>query len=150
MSEASDDPTDEELERIRERKKERLKSEGPGAAGASDAESGGADGESADEPVHVEGQDHFEEVVVDGVVLVDFYADWCGPCKMLEPIVEDIAGTTDATVAKVDVDAHQGLAREYGVQGVPTLYLFVDGEPAERLVGVQDKSTLMDLVAGHA
>ncbi|WP_459193926.1 thioredoxin [Halosimplex sp. J119] len=146
MSEASDDPTDEELERIRERKRERLKSEGPGATGASDAESGGAASGTPDEPVHVDGQDHFEEVVADGVVLVDFYADWCGPCKMLEPIVEDLAETTDATVAKVDVDAHQGLAREYGVQGVPTMFLFVDGEATERRVGVQDEAELRELI----
>jgi thioredoxin 1 len=55
----------------------------------------------------------------------------------------------DATVAKVDVGAHQGLAREYGVQGVPTLLLFVDGEPAERRVGVQDEGALRELVAQH-
>ncbi|MFC7138309.1 thioredoxin [Halosimplex aquaticum] len=149
MSEASDDATDEELERIRERKKERLKSEGPDAVtGASDADDG-AGGDTPDEPIHVEDGSHFEEVVADGVVLVDFYADWCGPCKMLEPIVDDIAATTDATVAKVDVDAHQGLAREYGVQGVPTMFLFVDGEAAERRVGVQDEGALRDLIAQH-
>ncbi|WP_436924629.1 thioredoxin [Halosimplex amylolyticum] len=149
MSDASDDATEEELERIRERKKERLRSEGlEGGSGAADAGSGAA-GDTPDEPVHVEDGGHFEEVVADGVVLVDFYADWCGPCKMLEPIVDDIAATTDATVAKVDVDAHQGLAREYGVQGVPTMFLFVDGEAAERLVGVQDEGSLRDLIAQH-
>ncbi|WP_415381744.1 thioredoxin [Halosimplex sp. TS25] len=148
MSEASDDATDEELERIRERKKERLRSEGPDAARASDGDGQAAD-ETPDEPVHVEDQAHFEEVVADGVVLVDFYADWCGPCKMLEPIVDDIAETTDATVAKVDVDAQQGLAREYGVQGVPTMFLFVDGEATERRVGVQDEGALRDLIAQH-
>jgi len=151
MSEASDDATDEELERIRERKLERLKS-GESSTLSDDAATGesGADAAAApDEPVHVETESEFEETVAEGVVLVDFYADWCGPCKMLEPIVEDIAETTDATVAKVDVDAHQGLAREYGVQGVPTLLLFVDGEPAERRVGVQDEGALRALVDQH-
>ncbi|WP_123534063.1 thioredoxin [Halosimplex salinum] len=142
MSEASDDPTDEELERIREEKKERLVS--GESADESDAGAGGRD-----EPIHVESQDHFEEVVAEGVVLVDFHADWCGPCKMLEPIVADIAESTDAAVAKVDVDARQGLAREYGVQGVPTLFLFVDGESVERRVGVQDEGALRDLIAQH-
>jgi thioredoxin 1 len=108
-----------------------------------------ADDDATDEPVHVDGQDDFEAVVADGVVLVDFHADWCGPCKMLEPVVADIAETTAATVAKVDVDAHQGLAREYGVQGVPTLLLFVDGELTERRVGVQDEGALRELVEQH-
>ncbi|QLH83504.1 thioredoxin [Halosimplex pelagicum] len=153
MSEASDDRTDEELERIRERKRERLESGESSTLsddGAADGSRADADAAAApDEPVHVETEAEFEETVAQGVVLVDFHADWCGPCKMLEPIVADIAETTDATVAKVDVDAHQGLAREYGVQGVPTLLLFVDGEPAERRVGVQDEGALRDLVAQH-
>ena len=153
MSEANDDATDEELERIRERKRERLKS-GEGSTLADDGTAGGSvtDSRAAgtpDEPVHVESQDDFAATVADGVVLVDFHADWCGPCKMLEPVVADIAGTTDATVAKVDVDAHQGLAREYGVQGVPTLLLFVDGELTERRVGVQDEGALRSLVEAH-
>ena len=143
MSEASDDRTDEELERIREQKKEQLKS------GGSAEESDSGDTSSPAEPVHVESEHHFGDVVAEGVVLVDFYADWCGPCKMLAPVVEDIAETTDATVAKVDIDAHQGLAREYGVQGVPTVFLFVDGEATERLVGMQDEGTLRDLIEQH-
>jgi len=138
------DVSDDELERIREQKKERLKSSETATASESETETG-----SPDEPVHVESQSHFEDVVAEGVVLVDFYADWCGPCKMIAPVVEDIAATTDATVAKVDVDAHQALAREYGVQGVPTLFLFVDGEATERLVGVQDEGSLRELVATH-
>jgi thioredoxin 1 len=67
---------------------------------------------------------------------------------MLDPIVESIAADTSAVVAKVDVDALQDLAREYQVQGVPTLYLFADGEPTERLVGMQDESRLRSLVDG--
>ncbi|WP_436931193.1 thioredoxin [Halosimplex halobium] len=156
MSEASDDgsddPTDEELERIRERKRERLRSgEGSTLSDDGDDSPSGAGGTTGpDEPVHVESEADFEETVAGGVVLVDFHADWCGPCQMLEPVVADIAETTAATVAKVDVDAHQGLAREHGVQGVPTLLLFVDGELTERRVGVQDESALRDLVAQHA
>jgi len=66
---------------------------------------------TADEPVHVEGQSQLDELVdTGGVVLADFYADWCGPCQMLEPVVEKLAAETDATVAKVDVDANQRLA----------------------------------------
>jgi len=131
MSETDTD----DIEAIRERKKEEL------AAKAGTPE----------EPVHVEGAAHLEELVGDHhVVLVDFHADWCGPCKMLEPTVETIAAETPAVVGKVDVDAHQDIATEYGVQGVPTLYLFVDGEPTERLVGVQEESELRSLVDAHA
>jgi thioredoxin 1 len=102
------------------------------------------------EPVHVESQSHLETLVADeGVVLVDFYADWCGPCKMLEPVVAEIAAETDATVAKVDIDELQALAQENGIRGVPTLLLYADGELAERMVGVQEKSSLVGLIEQH-
>jgi thioredoxin 1 len=125
----------EDIDEIREQKKEEL------AARAG----------SPEEPVHIDSAAHLEEVLEDNhVVLVDFYADWCGPCKMLEPTVEEIAAETDAAVAKVDIDALQNLAREYQVQGVPTLYLFVDGETADRMVGVQDKATLVQKIEANA
>jgi thioredoxin 1 len=99
------------------------------------------------EPLHVDGPSQFDEVVADhDVVLADFYADWCGPCQMLEPIVETLAAETDATVAKVDVDANQQLAAAYGVQGVPTLILFADGEQVEEVVGLQGEDQLRTLV----
>jgi thioredoxin 1 len=130
MSDATDDIDD-----IRERKREELASE----LG------------TPDEPVHVDGQTDFRAAVADHhLALVDFYADWCGPCKMLEPTVETIAAETEAAVLKVDIDEHQALAREYNVQGVPTLYLFVDGEATEQLVGVQDEATLRDLIERYS
>jgi len=107
-------------------------------------------GTAPNEPVHIDGQSDLDATVDEnGVVLADFYADWCGPCKMLEPVVETIAAETDAAVAKVDVDANQPLAAEYGVRGVPTLVLFADGEPVERLVGVQDESRLRTTVESY-
>lgn len=83
------------------------------------------------------------------VLLVDFYADWCGPCQMLEPTVERIAAETDAAVAKVDIDQLQSLAEANNVRGVPTLLLYVDGELEERIVGLRDEMSLFDRVTAH-
>ncbi|MFW6152862.1 MAG: thioredoxin family protein [Halobacteriota archaeon] len=102
-------------------------------------------------PVHVDDASHFDELVESfPVVLVDFHADWCGPCKMLEPIVERLASTSDAAIVKVDVDRHQQLAARHSVRGVPTMVLYVDGEPTEHLVGLRDESTLRGLIDQHA
>ena len=125
----------EDIEEIRAKKREEL-----------EARAG-----SPNEPVTVTGADHLEELLAENhVALVDFYADWCGPCKMLEPTVEELAAETGAAVLKVDIDAHQAIAQQYQVQGVPTLYLFVDGEPADRMVGVQEKATLANKIEQHA
>jgi len=99
------------------------------------------------EPIHVESAEHLSELVEDNaIVLVDYYADWCGPCKMLEPTVEEIAAETDAVVLKVDIDALQELAQDRGIQSVPTLEFYANGEQAERLIGVQDKDTLLSTI----
>lgn len=133
----------DELEEIRQRKMENLRN---GKHSGDDAQSEA----TPDEPVHVDSAEEFQDVVADGVVLVDFHADWCGPCKQLEPIVERIAAGTEATVAKVDVDANQGLAAQYGVRSVPTMLLFAEGEQVEQLVGVQQESRLRSLVEGYS
>jgi thioredoxin 1 len=124
---------DDNLEAIREQKKNELLSD----------RNGNDSSASASEPVQISGATDLDELVrEDDPVLVDFYADWCGPCKMLEPVVAELATETEATVAKVDVDANQQLAAQYGVQGVPTLVLFAEGEVVEKLVGVQNKDDL--------
>ncbi|AHG03797.1 thioredoxin [Halobacterium sp. DL1] len=101
------------------------------------------------EPVSIDSQAELDDLVADGVVLADFYADWCGPCQMLAPVVDTLAAETDATVAKVDVDANQQLAAAYGVRGVPTLVLFAGGEQVEELVGVQDEARLRSLIEDY-
>jgi thioredoxin 1 len=106
--------------------------------------------EAPSEPVQIESSEALAETVESyGVVLTDFYADWCGPCKMIAPVVEELAAETDAAVAKVDVDANQALAAEYGVRGVPTLVLFADGEAVEQVVGAQPKEQLQALIEQH-
>ena len=105
------------------------------------------DGEAPSEPIQIGSKDELDEVVESyDVVLADFYADWCGPCKMIAPVVADLAAETDAAVAKVDVDANQHLAAEYGVRGVPTLVLFADGEDVEQAVGAQPREQLEALI----
>jgi len=103
------------------------------------------------EPLHIDGEDQLDTVVgKHDVVLADFYADWCGPCQMLEPIVETLAAETDAAVAKVDVDANQPLAQSYGVRGVPTLVLFAGGEQVEEIVGLKGEEQLRALIESYA
>ncbi len=85
-------------------------------------------------------------------VLVDFYADWCGPCKVIGPVVEELANEYDGKidVRKVNVDDNAELTRQLGIRGIPTLILFKDGQPAETVVGVVSKSALADLIDRHA
>ena len=142
------DSADDERERIREQKKQELRErlENGGSVG-DDAQQG----TSPAEPIGIRGGDHLESVVGDhDVVLVDCYADWCGPCQMLEPTVKALAAETDAAVAKVDIDAHQGLAQQLGARSVPTLILYANGQPVERMVGVQSKATLEGLIEQHS
>lgn len=111
---------------------------------------GGASGQSIDEPLHVEGEGHLEDITAEyDVVLVDFYADWCGPCQMLEPVLEGLAEETTAVIAKVDVDEHQQLAGAYGVRSVPTLALFANGEQVEQHTGALPEDRLRGLIEGY-
>jgi len=109
------------------------------------------DAETPTEPVHVDGRADLDDVVENqDVVLADFYADWCGPCQMLEPTLEQLAAESAATIAKVDVDANAELAADFGVQGVPTLVLFTDGELVDRMVGLQGKEQLEATIEEYA
>jgi len=91
--------------------------------------------------------DTFDEVVgaSDKPVLVDFWAEWCGPCKMISPILEEIATEHDGiSIAKVNVDDSPDVARRFEVMSIPTLIMFKDGAPAKRLVGAKPKAKLLE------
>lgn len=80
-----------------------------------------------------------------GVFIIDFYADWCGPCKMQSPILEELSNEEPkVTIYKLDVDKNQLTAGEYGIQNIPTLLIFKDGELIEKKVGFQPKQVLQN------
>ena len=98
-------------------------------------------------PVEIRNAREFQRTVEnDEKVLVDFYADWCAPCRMMEPAVEAVAEDGDVTVAKVNIDDNQKVASAYGVRSVPTLILFSDGEPADKAVGAKSEDELREFV----
>ncbi len=89
---------------------------------------------------------NFEEQVInsDKPVMVDFWAEWCGPCRMVGPIVEELAGEYEgkAVVGKVNVDENQGVAAQFGIRNIPTLLVFKNGEIVDKQVGVAPKNVL--------
>jgi thioredoxin 1 len=89
-----------------------------------------------------ESQD-FDAEIAEGVVLVDFHAQWCGPCRQLGPVLEQL---TDVKIVKVDVDQHQQLAVKYGVTSIPAMIFFKDGENKHAVLGVQPKHILQSKI----
>lgn len=89
--------------------------------------------------------ENFHEEIKEGTVLVDFYATWCGPCKMLSPVIEELAKENPTiSIIKIDVDEHEDLAREYAVMSIPTVLLFKDGQIVKKQVGFVPKEVLQD------
>ncbi len=86
----------------------------------------------------------FNSEIKEGLVLVDFYADWCGPCRMQSPIVEELSNEVkDLKVIKVNVDEREDIAKTYGIMSIPTLILFKDGQIEKKQIGFSSKEVLL-------
>ena len=100
--------------------------------------------------VNITSETEFNDKIVkaDTPVLIDFWAPWCGPCKMVAPELEAVSAEYEgkAVILKVNVDEQQGLATKYNVMGIPTLLLFKDGKEAERIVGYRPRKDLMEAI----
>lgn len=89
----------------------------------------------------------FNEKIKDGKVLVDCYAEWCGPCKMLSPIIDELAKEVDNySFYKLNVDDNEEISRQYGIMSIPTLLIFENGELKEKLVGFKSKAELTEIL----
>lgn len=95
---------------------------------------------------------NFSDETSKGLVLADFWATWCGPCKMIAPVLEEVDSelADKLKIVKLDVDENQATAGKYGVMSIPTLVLFKDGEIVDKIVGFQPKEALVDRITQHA
>ncbi len=90
--------------------------------------------------------DSFKSEVLEGtgVVLVDFWASWCGPCKMLGPILDELSQEVSVKIAKVNVDDYPNIAADYGIRSIPTMIIFKDGEKIDQLIGLMQKGAIKE------
>lgn len=102
--------------------------------------------------VKVLSSETFVEFIGEGLVLVDFFAEWCGPCRMLTPILEELSSELSGVlkIGKINIDDENTIAAKYEVSSIPTLILFKNGQEAERIVGLKDKAFLMSFIQKHA
>ena len=96
---------------------------------------------------HINNAAEFDAAIKEGTVLVDFFATWCGPCKMLSPVLEEVAEENpNVSILKIDVDEVGELAARYGIQAIPTLMLFKNGQRVETRMGYQNKNQLVAFI----
>ncbi|CRI33175.1 Thioredoxin [Chlamydia pneumoniae] len=101
--------------------------------------------------VKIISSENFDSFIASGLVLVDFFAEWCGPCRMLTPILENLAAELPhVTIGKINIDENSKPAETYEVSSIPTLILFKDGNEVARVVGLKDKEFLTNLINKHA
>ncbi len=97
--------------------------------------------------IFLENEQDFFELINNKLVLVDFYATWCGPCRMISPIIDELAKeTTDLMVVKVDVDKYPNIATKYGIMSIPTLKVFKNGKEEKTSIGYIEKDAIKDLL----
>ncbi len=95
----------------------------------------------------IQTKEEFNGLIATGVVLADFFAEWCGPCKMLSPILEEVSKeVTDVTICKVNVDDLPEIAAEAAIRAMPTLVLFKDGKEVDRVIGFKGKTDLINWI----
>ncbi|MBN2175995.1 MAG: thioredoxin [Bacteroidales bacterium] len=101
-------------------------------------------------PIHLN-YPNFDKVVSQSLILVDFWADWCAPCKAQDPILEEVAKELNgqALVGKVNVDDNHTLATKYGIMNIPTMILFKNGKKVHHFVGVQPKEKILNIIKKH-
>ena len=106
---------------------------------------------SSDETIITLTTDNFSNEIAKGVVMVDFWATWCMPCKAMAPVIDEIASQTKGKVkvGKVDVDKNGEVANQFGIQAIPTIIIFKDGIPVETLVGIQSKAAIVNALSKY-
>ena len=100
---------------------------------------------------HIVTDKTFEAETAEGLVLVDFWATWCGPCKAIAPVLDELSSEYEgkARIVKIDVDQNPNLAAQYGIRSIPTLFMFKNGEKVDATMGMQPKAQLTALINKH-
>ncbi len=103
------------------------------------------------ENIRILTDENFDKVIRNGVSLVDFWAAWCGPCRVQGPIVDEVADemTTKANVCKLDIDQNRKVAGKLGIQSIPTMMIFKNGKPVQKFVGVKPKHVLINAINSY-